>query len=263
MQKLCSVAGCANDNYVKNLCSVHYSRMRISGTTELNKLTDNERFMNYVTIDKNTQAWLWIGGMSGNGYGQFWFNGKAISSHRYAYIMRYGEIPKGMCVCHKYEELGRNNVNPDHLFLGTYLDNMADAANKNRTLFGGNNPSSVLTEYDVQEIRTSKLNGVELAEKFSVTPTTISHIRRGHHWKRENNAPDNIKTTLRLNNKTGYIGVRFKKNKYEAALCSRKLNISFYLGRFDNPIDAAIAYDEKAIEYYGDTAKLNFPRRIK
>jgi hypothetical protein len=34
--------------------------------------------------------------------------------------------------------------------------------------------------------------------------------------------------------------------------------MTFFLGRFDNPVDAAKAYDKKAKEYYGDKAKLNF-----
>lgn len=32
-----------------------------------------------------------------------------------------------------------------------------------------------------------------------------------------------------------------------------------FLGYYDNPIDAAIAYDKAASIYYGEFARLNFP----
>jgi hypothetical protein len=214
--------------------------------------------MSFVSINEETGAWLWKGGISSTGYGQFWAKGKVISAHRYSYAMRYGEIQKGICVCHKYEHLGRNNVNPDHLFIGNHKLNMVDASNKNRMPYGENNPASILTELDIEEIRTSPLKGCELAVKFKVSNTTISHIRRGHHWTRENNIPVDINVSLSLNNKSGYRGVRFVKNRYEATLQSKKLKKYFYLGRFENPIDAAKAYDKKAKEYFGDKAKLNF-----
>lgn len=259
MKKICLVDGCGKKHVARGFCGTHYAYKRRHKEFIVEHLSDNERFMSYVNIDSKTEAWIWTGGLANQGYGGFWINGKTTGAHRYAYEMRYGAIPKGMFVCHKYEELGRHNVNPEHLFLGTAEDNNKDIANKNRSAYGEKNGANVLSESDVAEIRVSSLSGTELASKFRVSCTTISHIRRGQHWQREENSPDTSGLIHNLRNKTGYRGVRFKKGRYEAGLTSKKLNKTFYLGRFSDPIEAAKAYDVKALEYFGSNAKLNFP----
>lgn len=62
-----------------------------------------------------------------------------------------------------------------------------------------------------------------------------------------------------LNNTSGYKGVSLYKrySRYVAYIFfegKRK-----HLGYFDDPIDAARAYDAKAKEYFGEFANLNFP----
>ena len=39
-------------------------------------------------------------------------------------------------------------------------------------------------------------------------------------------------------------------------------NKQYHLGSFDSEEEAAKAYDEKAIELYGDNARLNFPKKV-
>lgn len=47
--------------------------------------------------------------------------------------------------------------------------------------------------------------------------------------------------------------------KWQARICQNDKLI--YLGYFDNEIEAAKAYDRKAIELFGDFAYLNFERK--
>lgn len=57
------------------------------------------------------------------------------------------------------------------------------------------------------------------------------------------------------NNTSGYKGVFKNRKKWSAVI--RSDSKEFYIGRFDNAEDAAIAYDTKALEIHGEFAKTN------
>jgi hypothetical protein len=57
---------------------------------------------------------------------------------------------------------------------------------------------------------------------------------------------------------TGYRGViRLKNGKFKVTIWHKK---PLFLGWFDDPSVAARIYDQYAIKYHGDKAKLNFPQ---
>jgi transcriptional regulator with XRE-family HTH domain len=70
------------------------------------------------------------------------------------------------------------------LFVGTQKDNAQDALRKGRHYVGEKNGRSKLTEENVKEVLTSELNDRQLADKFGVTRSTISSVRRGESWQR-------------------------------------------------------------------------------
>lgn len=80
-------------------------------------------------------CWPWSAGRDADGYGKFaiGLGGKKqqhIRAHRFAYEQFIGPIPDGMVVCHRCDN--PPCVRPDHLFLGTPLDNNNDKVSKGR-----------------------------------------------------------------------------------------------------------------------------------
>jgi hypothetical protein len=86
------------------------------------------RFWSKVRRDASG-CWLWTGALNTKGYGQF-PTGSAYLVHRLAYRFAHGSVPHGRLVLHRCDV--RSCVNPDHLFLGSALDNVADMIAKGR-----------------------------------------------------------------------------------------------------------------------------------
>lgn len=70
--------------------------------------------------------------------------------------------------------------------------------------------------------------------------------------------PTTPRSTLRRDNKSGYLGVYLREcQRWQCLITFNRKTI--YLGSFATPEEAARAYDAKARELYGDKARLNFP----
>jgi hypothetical protein len=144
------------------------------------------RFMSHVAFG-SSDCWYWIGYQDKLGYGRFSYPNEN-KAHRIAYTLFVGSIPDGMKILHRCDT--RCCVNPNHLFVGTQADNVADMVkkhrNKNVPLFGENNPMSRLTKKQVDEIRLRVSNGEtqrSMCKTFNVSPMTISRIIRKEIWK--------------------------------------------------------------------------------
>lgn len=145
-----------------------------------------ERFMRNVEYDLNGGCWLWSGTLLKNtGYGQMQIGGVAISAHRLSYKLFRAQIPHGTLVCHKCDI--RACVNPEHLFLGTHAENMADMLRKGRAarVRGDDSVHAKITAAEVPKILARLLIGhtcSEVAADYGVTDCAINAIRRGKSW---------------------------------------------------------------------------------
>lgn len=148
-----------------------------------------------VTPEPNSGCWLWTSLCSRSGYAtactnpKIYVKGETLRIHRIVYEMMHGPIPSHLFVCHKCDV--RCCVNPDHLWVGTHNENMADMSRKGRASrkvirFGESSPSSKLTDEKVLEIRARAANGEtrrSLGAEFGVRKSVIDRIVYRQKWK--------------------------------------------------------------------------------
>jgi hypothetical protein len=143
-------------------------------------------------VEKTRSCWLWRGNVQGDGYGTIMMDGRLWLVHRCVWTVLRGPIPEGVQLLHTCDTPAC--CNPDHLFLGSQLDNIADMVRKGRQRGapGSAHPAAKLTDDDVRAIRAipvlplrggRKQQDRELALKYGVSASLISQIRRGVVWK--------------------------------------------------------------------------------
>lgn len=142
----------------------------------------------WSNVDKGESCWLWRPSTTG-AYGSFWFKKTRYLAHRVAWSITNGQIPKGFYCCHRCDT--PSCVNPEHIFLGTASENLADMHSKGRhscDRHGEKNGSSKLTRAIADSVRIEYSNGVtinSLAEKYSISRSAITRIVRYETWRRD------------------------------------------------------------------------------
>jgi hypothetical protein len=134
-------------------------------------------------------CWLWVGasaGTKGNPtYGLIKRAGtrKWDWAHRVSCTLHKGGIPEGMSVLHRCDM--PCCVNPDHLFFGTQLDNIADCVKKgrNRAASGEGGSNTTLTQAQAIDAKYSSDSERACARRLGVSRGCVTKIRRGNNWK--------------------------------------------------------------------------------
>ena len=143
------------------------------------KQSEMDRFMSHVH-KHDSGCWLWTAYCMKNGYGHFSTKLKHELSHRVSYRLFNGQLDT-RDVMHQCDT--PSCVNPNHLVLGTRLENMQDAKRKGRMCIGERHGRSKLTDEQVQFIRKSNKLQRKIADEFGITQGHVSCLKNSKKWQ--------------------------------------------------------------------------------
>jgi hypothetical protein len=145
-------------------------------------------------------CWLWQGYRMWKGYGHIQIKGSPKRVHRIAYEVFVDSIPKKLLVLHRCDNPAC--CNPQHLFVGTQKQNIADSLSKKRFsvgpkngMFGRKGPTHPcynngkpkrLTVEKVRSIFSLYRQGrmqKDIAKSFGISRQTVGDIVNGRIWR--------------------------------------------------------------------------------
>lgn len=140
------------------------------------------RFWPKVKKGSPDECWPWQSSLT-RGYGMIFAWGRPQFAHRIAYAIVRGSVPAGISVLHKCDN--PPCCNPDHLFLGTALENMRDRNAKGRAnvATGEGAGGAKLTGEQAMAIYNARGYFKDIAREYGVSITTVSKIKMGETWK--------------------------------------------------------------------------------
>lgn len=186
MPPVCIVEGCSEKSRTKSMCAVHYMRTKNGSPMWERKRIDREpiavRFWRFAK--KAVGCWLWTGARNRKGYGTLAIDRMSVGAHRVSWEIHVGVIPSGLQVLHRCDN--PPCTNPDHLFLGTIQDNIADMMSKGRQVRGERQARAVLTAQIVRDICLRHSGGQSvstIANAIGFSYGAIKAVVSGQTWK--------------------------------------------------------------------------------
>lgn len=190
------------------------------------------KFLYRIKVEKKERrkglgpCWIFMGKIGKTGYSSATLLRKTNGAHRFSFRIFRGKILKGLHVCHKCDI--RKCCNPNHLFLGTPLDNVRDMISKGRQI-----DPKILSEKTKGKINLGDKNGMRLHPDRRATKENGRHItvkKPGYsnndgdkHWSRRD--PEKM---LELRRRVSFKGSKHGQAKLneEKVLKIKKLFIS-------------------------------------
>ena len=166
--------------------------LRYHGEKEVQK-----RISNHIKKTKDG-CWLWQGTKKADGCGVIVFQIKGVRyqmlAHRVAYAAWEGNVRQHLMIRHECNN--RECVNPEHLSLGTAMDNNLDTSKAGRLARGVKHPRALANPAMVREIRrrakTTKdeygntikgESGRSIAKEFPLSEDAVRAIINRSTWK--------------------------------------------------------------------------------
>ena len=141
-------------------------------------LKKRNMLLNRIQIDQTTGCWNYTRYRDKKGRAKTQIGSKSINTARLAFIV-FKQTPIGNhCVCHSCDNPAC--INPEHLWLGTQLDNIKDRDAKRRTgkTLGERNTKCKLSADDVREIRRLKKMGLTTTVIANTFEISYNHARQ-------------------------------------------------------------------------------------
>lgn len=135
----------------------------------------HEEFWSRFAVKEDTGCWEWTMARHFRGYGKIRTLKKDYQTHRLAWQIVHGPLPRDVFVCHKCDNPSCGN--PDHLFVGSPKDNTHDAMKKGRLAHGERCNLAKLSDAQVKEIAAAEGTQQQIADKYGVTQSCVSRIK--------------------------------------------------------------------------------------
>ena len=144
-------------------------------------MTTLDNLFDRCSPEPNSGCWIWLGAMESGGYGSVRVGRDVMRAHRLSYRLAKGPVEGGFVLHHCDNRLC---INPDHLYLGTKLDNARDRERRGRGADRSlkNNGRAVVDPSIVAEIRASSATEKTLAQQYGIARSTVGRIRRMETW---------------------------------------------------------------------------------
>lgn len=177
-------------SWVSNAIKKGWANRKEKGT---DRIPFSERLFSKISRSTSDQCWPWNGCRNKKGYGMIALPGKGngvLLTHRAAWMVTNGDIPKGILVCHHCDN--PPCCNPSHLFLGTNSQNQQDSIRKGRRPIqyygpkGEKHFASKLTDQIVRDARRRNEcgeSGMKLANEYGVCFQTIYYAISRKTWR--------------------------------------------------------------------------------
>lgn len=163
----CRVLGCVNPDHLISL--------------PINQAHEIFSYLLFQSLVRKTDnCWIWTGSVTKDGYGRFdcqLLTGKrkCYSAHKFSYLLNNGSVPDGLIVRHKC-----NNsicVRPDHLILGTHMDNANDRVVSSRTVVKSKIDGVTCSLWSVIRVRRMYRNFIKsISRILKIDYHTAKHI---------------------------------------------------------------------------------------
>ena len=177
------------------LCGAHYQQKktygapipgRPIGVKRPRNLTPEQVFaLNLPRHRGAGECWDWQGTMAAVGYGQVVIDGRGVYAHRLAFELANGRtLAPDEQVRHSCDN--RRCVNPRHLGVGSFYDNMQDAIERNRFRHTESHWNAKLTADEVRMIRKLGAAGIRhqtIAETYGVCRSAVTNIVNRKAWR--------------------------------------------------------------------------------